>query len=66
MFCTFTLVISEICVVPNIDAFCRSLILCFPGMLLRYFLNDFEIVSVAPIITGITLFLHYTRAVFLL
>jgi hypothetical protein len=27
---------------------------CFPGMLLTYFLNDFEIVPVAPIITGIT------------
>ena len=26
----------------------------FPGMLLTYFLNDFEIVPVAPIITGIT------------
>jgi hypothetical protein len=27
----------------------------FPGMLLTYFLNDFEMVPVAPIITGITL-----------
>ena len=27
-------------------------------MLLTYFLNDFEIVPVAPIITGITFFLH--------
>jgi len=26
----------------------------FPGILLTYFLNDFEIVPVAPIITGIT------------
>ena len=26
---------------------------CFPGMLLTYFLNDFETVPVAPIITGI-------------
>jgi len=25
-----------------------------PGMLLRYFLNDFEIIAVAFIITGIT------------
>jgi hypothetical protein len=30
------------------------LISCFPGMLLRYFLNDFELVLVAPVITGIT------------
>ena len=34
--------------------FCSSLTSCFPGMLLTYFLNDFEIVPVAPIITGIT------------
>jgi len=27
---------------------------CFPGTLLTYFLNYFEIVAVAPIITGIT------------
>ena len=26
----------------------------FPGMLLTYFLNDFETVPVAPIIAGIT------------
>ena len=34
--------------------FCNSLILCSPGMLLKYFLNDAEIVPVALIITGIT------------
>jgi uncharacterized membrane protein len=33
---------------------------CFPGMLLTYFPNNFEIVPVAPIITGITFVLHYT------
>jgi hypothetical protein len=30
------------------------LISCFPVMLLRYFLNDFEMVTVVPIIPGIT------------
>ena len=40
--------------VPNMAVFCSSLTSCFPGMLLTYFLNDFEIVPVAPIITGIT------------
>ena len=35
--------------------FCSSLTSCFPGMLLTYFLNDFEIAPVAPIITGIAL-----------
>jgi hypothetical protein len=34
--------------------YCSSLISCFPGTWLRYCLSDFEIVSVAPVITGIT------------
>jgi hypothetical protein len=34
---------------------------CFPGMLLTYFLNDFEIVPGAPIITGITFVLTFHR-----
>ena len=42
------------CAVPNMAVFCSSLTLCFPGMLLTYYLNDFEIVPIAPIITGIT------------
>ena len=42
------------CAVPNMAVFCSSLTSCFPGMLLTYFLNEFEIVPVAPIITGIT------------
>jgi hypothetical protein len=28
------------------------LISCFPGMLLRYFRNDFQMVPVAPVVTG--------------
>jgi len=44
----------SMCAVPNMVVFCSSLTSCFPGMLLMYFLNDFEIVPVAPIITGIT------------
>jgi hypothetical protein len=35
--------------------FCSSLISWIPGTLLRYFLNDFEMVPVAPINTGITI-----------
>ena len=42
------------CAVPNMAVFCSSVTSCFPSMLLTYFLNDFEIVPVAPIITGIT------------
>ena len=44
----------SMCAVPNMAVFCSSLTSCFPGMLLTYFLNGFEIVPVAPIITGIT------------
>ena len=44
----------SMCAVPNMAVFCSSLTSCFPGMFLMYFLNDFEIVPVAPIITGIT------------
>ena len=47
----------SMCAVPNVAVFCRSLTSCFPGMLVTYFLNDFEIVPVAPIITGITFIL---------
>jgi len=42
------------CAVPNMAVFCSSLISWFPGMFLAYFLNDFEMVPVAPIITAIT------------
>jgi len=37
------------CAVPNMAVFCTSLTSSFPGILLTYFLNDFEIVPVAPI-----------------
>jgi len=44
--------------------FCIFLTSCFPGMLLTYFLNDFEIVPVAPIITGIAfVFTFYMRCI---
>ena len=47
----------RMCAVSNMAVFCSSLTSWFPGMLLTYFLNVFEIVPVAPIITGITLLL---------
>ena len=43
----------SMCAVPNMAVFCSFLTSCFPGMSLTYFLNDFEIVPVAPTITGI-------------
>jgi hypothetical protein len=52
------------CAVPSMVVFCNSLTLCSPGMLLRCFLNDFEVVSVAPVVTGITfVFTFYMRCV---
>ena len=44
----------SMCAVPNMAVFWSSLTSCFPGMLRTYFLNDFEIVPFAPVITGIT------------
>ena len=44
----------SMCAVPNMAVFCSSLTSCFPGILLKYFLNECEMVPVAPIITGIT------------
>ena len=44
----------SMCAVSNMAVFWSSLTSYFPGMLLTYFLNDFEIVPVAPIITGVT------------
>ena len=42
-----------ICAVTNIAVFCSSFMSCLPRMF-RYFLNDFEVVLFAPVITGIT------------
>jgi len=44
----------SMCAVPSMAVFCSSLTSRFPGLLLTYFLNDFEMVLVSPIITGIT------------
>ena len=49
----------SMCAVPNMDVFCSSLTSWFPGMLLMYFLNDFEMVPFATIITSITLVYYY-------
>ena len=57
----------SMCAVPNMAVFCSSLTSWFPGMLLTYFLNVFEIVPVAPIITGITfVFTFHMRCLLLL
>jgi hypothetical protein len=40
----------SMCAVPNMAVFCSSLTSWFPGMVLTYFVNDFEMVPVALII----------------
>ena len=44
----------SICAVPNRAVFGSSLIFYFQITLLRCFLNDFETVPAAPVITGTT------------
>ena len=46
----------SMCALPNMAVFCSSLTSWFPGMLLTYFLNVFEIVPVAPGITFVFTF----------
>ena len=49
-----TLVHCEVCVqCPNMPVACSSSTLYFPSMMFRYFLNDFDMVPVGPIISGI-------------
>jgi hypothetical protein len=47
------------CAVPNMAVFCSSLISRFPDVLLKYILNDFEMVPVALIIIGITFIFQF-------
>ena len=37
---------QSMCAVPSMAVFCGSLMIRFPGMLLRYSLNDFEVILV--------------------
>ena len=53
----------SMCAMPYMAVF-SSLLMCFPGMLLWYFLNDFDIVPIAPIRTGITfVFTFYVHCI---
>ena len=52
-FCQAFTMYSNMCAVPNMAVVGSSLISWFPGMLLRYCMSDFEIVPIAPVITGI-------------
>jgi len=54
------------CAVFNLAVFCSLLILCFPNMWLRYFLNDFKMVPVVPFIVDITyVFTFHFHSIFL-
>ena len=55
----------RMCAVSNMAVFCNYLTSWFPGMLLTYFLNVFEIVPFAPIITGIPHALYFYCKVFI-
>ena len=43
----FTLVLPEVCAVSSMAVFCSSLMSCFPGILVRYFLGDPEMVPIS-------------------
>jgi len=43
------------CAVASVAVWRGSLMSCFSYTLFRHFLNDFEMVSVAPVFTGVTL-----------
>ena len=45
----------SMCAVPSVAVFCSSLTSWCPGILFTCFLNNFEIVPVTPITTGIAL-----------
>jgi uncharacterized membrane protein len=66
LLCFYVSTFRSVCAVPNMAVFCSSLTSSFPGMLLTYFLNDFEIVPVAQLLLVSLLLLHSTCAVFLL
>lgn len=39
--------------VLNMAVFCTSFVSCLSGMLLRHFVNDFEVVPVAPVVAAV-------------
>jgi hypothetical protein len=50
----------------NTAVFCRFLISCFPDMLHRYCLVDFELVPAAPIVTGINFCFYIPHALIII
>ena len=59
--CYYNSTLLIMCAVPSVAVCCGSLMSCVSYTFFRYFLNDFEMVPVVPVFTGITLvFLHFT------
>jgi hypothetical protein len=54
----------SVCIVPQVAVYYSSLISCFPGLLVGYFLNDLEVVPIADIIIDTTLTLHIPHALY--
>lgn len=46
------------CAVYSVVVLCTALLSCFSGMLLRYFMNEFEMFLVARVITGINIYFY--------
>jgi len=63
-FCLYVSTFRSMCAVSSMAVFCSSLTSWFPGMLLTYFLNDFEMVPVALIITGTTFVFYIPHALY--
>ena len=65
--CVCVCVCVCVCAVLHMAVFCSPLTSDSPGTLFRYFVNDFEMVPVAPIITGIAfVFTFLLLSVFIL
>ena len=59
LLCFYICTSRSMCAVSNMTVFCSSLSSCFPGMLLTHFLNDFELVPVAPLLLLLLLLLLF-------
>jgi hypothetical protein len=59
----YIITFRSMCAVPIVNLFYSSLMPYFPGMLLSYFQNDFEVVPFVPVITGVTFFTFHMRSI---
>jgi len=60
--CLYISTFRRLCTVTNKAGFCIFFIPCFPGILLRYSVSDFDVVSVNQIITGIAFVFNIPNA----